>query len=60
MLNLNSYCQDIAKLMFPNIKIIIDRFHIVAMMTRSFNQTRVQAFKKYDNKSLEYRKLKFA
>lgn len=59
-LDLNSHYQDIAKLMFPNAKIIIDRFHIVAMMTRSFNQTQAQALKKYDKKSLEYLKLKFA
>ena len=41
-------------------KIVIDRFHIVAMMTRAFNQTRVQTMKKYNKRSYEYRTLKFA
>lgn len=46
--------------MFPQAKIVIDRFHIVAMMTRAFNQTRVQTMKKYNKRSYEYRTLKFA
>nr|WP_063698071.1 transposase [Pediococcus inopinatus] len=36
-LDLNNYYQDIARLVFPNVKIIVDRFHIVAMMTSFFN-----------------------
>lgn len=58
--DLNSYYQDIAKLMFPNAKIVIDRFHIIAMMTRAFNQSRVQTMKKYNKQSVEYRTLKFS
>lgn len=58
--DLNSYYQDIAKLMFPNAKIVIDRFHIIAMMTRAFNQSRVQTMKKYNEQSAEYRTLKFS
>ncbi|MDV2577666.1 transposase [Lactiplantibacillus plantarum] len=46
--------------MFPNAEIVVDRFHIIAMMTRAFNQTRVQTMKKYDKKSIEYRLLKFS
>lgn len=59
-LDLNSYYQDIVRKMFPNAKIIVDRFHIVAMMTRSFNQSRVQVMKQYNKQSKEYRTLKFA
>ncbi|WP_255313984.1 MULTISPECIES: ISL3 family transposase [Amylolactobacillus] len=58
--DLNSYYQDIAKLMFPNAKIVIDRFHIIAKMTRAFNQSRVQTMKKYNKQSAEYRTLKFS
>ncbi|WP_268870201.1 transposase, partial [Secundilactobacillus oryzae] len=50
----------IAKQMFPNAEIIVDRFHIVSMMTRSFNQTRTHLMKQYDKDSKEYRILKFA
>lgn len=59
-LDLNSYYQDIARLVFPNAKIIVDHFHIVAMMTRSFNQSRVQIMKEYKKQSKEYRMLKFS
>nr|WP_239693857.1 ISL3 family transposase [Loigolactobacillus backii] len=59
-LDLNSYYQDIVKVVFPNAKIIVDRFHIIAMMTRAFNQSRVQLMKQYSKRTKEYRILKFA
>ena len=59
-LDLNSYYKDIVKLVFPNAKIIVDRFHISAMMTRAFNQSRVQLMKTFDKQTKEYRTLKFA
>lgn len=59
-IDLNSYYKDIAKQMFPNAEIIVDRFHIVSMMIRSFNQTRTHLMKQYDKDSKEYRILKFA
>jgi len=59
-LDLNSYYQDIVSTVFPNAKIIVDRFHIVAMMTRAFNQSRVQLMKRYPKQTKEYRLLKFA
>ena len=58
--DLNCYYLDCAKAMLPQAKIVIDCFHIVAMMTRAFNQTRVQTMKKYNKRSYEYRTLKFA
>ncbi len=41
--------------MFPNTKIIIDRFHIVQLLTRSLNKTRIRVMKK---DKLNYRKFK--
>ncbi|MBI0111086.1 transposase [Lactobacillus sp. W8093] len=34
------------RIRFPNAEIVIDRFHIVQMHTRSFNSLRVQGMKK--------------
>ncbi|SQF42515.1 IS1167, transposase [Streptococcus lutetiensis] len=53
-----SYIPMIPKL-FPNAKIVIDRFHIVQHMSRALNQTRIQLMKPFDKKSLEYRSLKY-
>lgn len=35
--NLNSYYVDFINNLFPNAKIIIDRFHIVQMLNRAVN-----------------------
>ncbi|MGT2925557.1 ISL3 family transposase [Streptococcus caviae] len=53
-----SYIPLIKKL-FPNAKIVLDRFHIVQHMSRALNQTRIQIMKPFDHKSLEYRALKY-
>lgn len=53
-----SYIPMIPKL-FPNAKIVIDRFHIVQHMSRALNHTRIQLMKLFDKKSLEYRALKY-
>ena len=58
-IDLNSYYQDIVYQLFSNAKIIIDRFHIIAMITRAFNQYRSQWMKRYKYQSLEYKLLKF-
>lgn len=47
------------KILFPNAKIVLDRFHIVQHMSRALIQTRSQIMKQYDKKSLEYRVLKY-
>ena len=47
--------KELVKKMFPNAKIIIDRFHIIQLISRSLNQTRT-AIMKQDKKS--YNKLK--
>ena len=41
--------------MFPNAKIIIDKFHLVQLISRSLNKTRIKAMKKSDK---NYNKLK--
>ena len=49
---------SLIKELFVNAKIIIDRFHIVGLFSRSFNQIRVDTMKTYSNYSLDYKKLK--
>lgn len=49
---------SLAKSMFPNAEVIIDRFHIVQNFTRAFNHYRISLMKKYDTDSHEYRCLK--
>lgn len=46
-MDLNSYYQTIVGQAFPNAQIIIDRFHIIAMLTRAFNQYRTQVMKQF-------------
>ena len=49
---------DIAKKLFPNAKIALDRFHIVQHLSRAMNRLRVQIMNQFDRKSHEYRALK--
>lgn len=46
------------KMLFPNAKIIFDRFHIVNLISRSMSKTRIQAMKKFSIYSMEYKRLK--
>jgi len=46
---------QLIKSTFPNAKIVIDRFHIVQHLSRSFQKTRIQVMKKFNTKSTEYR-----
>ena len=46
---------DIAKKLFPNAKIVLDRFHIVQHLSRAMNRLRVQIMNQFDRKSHEYR-----
>lgn len=48
----------LAKELFPNAKIITDKFHVVQNYNRAFNITRVQVMKKFKTDSHEYRTLK--
>ena len=58
-MDLNYYYDIMAKELFPNAQIILDRFHIVQMLTRSFNSCRIQEMKKHKNGSKEYNFLKY-
>lgn len=44
-IDLNCYYPLVARELFPNAQIVIDRFHMVQMLTRSFNSLRVQIMK---------------
>ncbi|MDM8214553.1 transposase, partial [Enterococcus hirae] len=59
VMDMNAPYAQLVKGIFPNAQIVIDRFHIVQQINRSFNQLRVQTmnrFKKADPK--KYRQLK--
>ena len=47
--------KQLVKALFPNAKIIIDRFHIIQLISRSLNQTRTSVMK---NDKTNYNKLK--
>lgn len=57
-MDLNFYYQDIVRECFPNAKIVIDRFHMVQMLTRSFNSLRVSVMKNFERSSRQYQLLK--
>ena len=48
----------LAKKLFPNAEIIIDRFHIIQHLGRAFLKTRIATMNQLDKKSLPYRALK--
>ena len=49
---------DIARKLFPNAKIVLDRFHIVQHLSRAMNRLRIQVMNKFNRKSHEYKALK--
>ena len=48
----------LAKRLFPNAKIVFDRFHIIQHLGRAFLKTRIAIMNQFDKKSLPYRALK--
>lgn len=46
------------KKIFKNATFVIDRFHIVKLVSDAFNLTRINVMKLFDQKSLEYKRLK--
>ena len=48
----------LARKLFPNAEIIIDRFHIIQHLGRAFLKTRIAIMNQFDKKSLPYRALK--
>ena len=49
---------QLAKQLFPNAKIVLDRFHIVQHLSRAMNRVRIQIMNQFDRTSQEYRALK--
>ncbi|MGU8029407.1 ISL3-like element ISSsu6 family transposase, partial [Streptococcus suis] len=49
---------QLAKQLFPNAKIVLDRFHIVQHLSRAMNRIRIQIMNQFDRTSQEYRALK--
>ena len=48
----------LARRLFPNAKIVLDRFHIIQHLGRAFLKTRIMIMNQFDKKSLPYRALK--
>ena len=46
---------SLIKTMFPNVQIIIDKFHLVQLVSRALNKTRIRLMKK---SNANYKKLK--
>lgn len=57
-MDLNFYYQGIVRACFLNTKIVIDRFHMVQMLTRSFNSLRVKVMKQFKKNTRSYQLLK--
>ena len=49
---------DIARKLFPNAQIVLDRFHIVQHLSRAMNRLRIQIMNQFDRKAHEYKVLK--
>ncbi|MDI5946096.1 transposase, partial [Streptococcus equi] len=49
---------NLAKMLFPNAQIVLDRFHIVQHLGRAMNRIRNQIMNSFDRKSHEYKALK--
>lgn len=50
--------MSLIKEMFPNAKIILDKFHIVNLLSRALNKTRINTMKNFSTKSMQYKRLK--
>ena len=49
---------DIARKLFPNAKIVLDRFHIVQHLSSAMSRVRVQIMNQFNRKSHEYKAIK--
>ncbi|MGT2664672.1 ISL3 family transposase [Streptococcus pseudopneumoniae] len=49
---------DLARRLFPNAKIVLDRFHIVQHLSRAMSRIRVQIMNQFERKSHEYKAIK--
>ena len=48
----------LAKQLFPNSKIVLDRFHVVQHLSRAMNRVRIQIMNQFDRKSHKYKAIK--
>ena len=46
---------DLAKKVFSNANIVVDKFHIVELLTRDLNKLRINEMKKLNTRSREYK-----
>ena len=53
-MDLNAGYINLVPKLFPKAKVVVDRFHIVQMMNRSLNSTRIQVMKRMPKRSKEY------
>lgn len=57
-LDLNAGYINLVPKLFPNAKVVVDRFHIVQMMNRVVNQLRIQTMNTLAKKSAQYKFMK--
>ncbi|MCT3278379.1 ISL3 family transposase [Lactiplantibacillus pentosus] len=57
-LDLNAGYINLVPELFPNAKVVVDRFHIVQMANRSLNQIRIQVMKTLDKTDKKYKFMK--
>ncbi len=57
-LDLNAGYINLVPRLFPNAKIVVDRFHIVQMVSTALNMVRIQVMKGLSKRSKEYRFMK--
>ena len=57
-LDLNAGYINLIPRLFPNAKVVVDRFHIVQMVSTALNMVRVQVMKSLPKRSKEYRFMK--
>ncbi len=57
-MDMHAAYMNVVKACFPNARIIIDRFHIVQLLNRSLNQTRIHVMKQFSRNDIRYKRLK--
>ncbi|MGX6980697.1 transposase [Pediococcus acidilactici] len=59
VLDFNSSYHTFIKRLFPNAKIVVDRFHLIQMLNRLITQTRISVMRQFKWNSRNYRLLKY-
>lgn len=57
-LDLNAGYINLVPELFPNAKVVVDRFHIIQMANRSLNQIRIQVMNPLDKTDKKYKFMK--